>query len=207
MKKIKMLIAIVYISISYTTVAQSIEFRPIAVYTFRERFPISTGDVTIQDGGTYGGEVAFVANGKMDVNFTYLIQPTTLDIRRFPSFLGDYGNKANISFYQLGVNRNHLLPGNDKVIPYTGIKMGVGYLNLESDKYYDVTRFTIGLNLGVKIMLSERVGLNMLGMLQTPVSGFGLAVTAGSGGVSTGISTYSYVFQFSLGGGLVFKLK
>ncbi len=76
-------------------------------------------------------------------------------------------------------------------------------MNFPDGKYENVTKMSIGLNVGAKIMLSDKIGLNLLALLQAPVGGFGL--TAGTGGV--GVGTYSYVLQFSLGGGLVFKLK
>jgi hypothetical protein len=183
--------------------AQSIELRPIALYTFQETFPISSGDVRINDGVAYGIQLAYVAAQKADINFSYQIQPTTLDIHRYPSIKGDNGNEANISNYQLGFNRNHLLPSNNKIIPYTGAKVGVVTMNFPDGRYENVTKMSIGLNVGAKIMLSDKIGLNLLALLQSPVGGFGL--TAGTGGV--GVGTYSYILQFSLGGGLVFKLK
>jgi hypothetical protein len=203
----KVFFFLIFASIASISFSQSIELRPNAMYTFRERFPVYSGDVTIQDGASYGAELAYIANNKVDINFTYQIQSTTLDIRRFPSFLGDYGNKGNISFYELGFNRLHNLPGNNKVIPYTGAKFGVAYLNLENSKYEDITRACLGLNAGVKVMFSDKIGINLYGLLQSPISGLALTVSAGSGGVSTGVGTYSYVLQFSLGGGLVIKLK
>ncbi len=187
--------------------AQSVELRPIAAYTFQETFPFSGGNVRINDGATYGAALGYVLQKKIDISLAYQIQSTTLDINRYPSFPGDKGNDASISFYQLGLSRNHLLPSTDKVIPYTGILLGVAYLNIKDDRYQDVTRAAFGLNAGAKIMFNERVGLNLFALLQSPISGLGLTVSAGSGGASTGVSTYSYVMQFSLGGGLVFKLK
>jgi hypothetical protein len=183
--------------------AQSIELRPLAMYTFRETFPISSGEARINDGAAYGIQLAYVVADKADINFSYQIQPTTVDIMRYPSYLGDNGNEANISNYQLGFNRNHLLAANPKVIPYTGAKVGVITMNFPDGRYENQTRMSIGLNVGAKIMVSDKVGLNLFGLLQAPVGGFGL--TAGTGGV--GVGTYSYILQFSLGGGLVFKLK
>jgi hypothetical protein len=183
--------------------AQSIELRPIAMYTFRETFPTSTGEARINDGAAYGIQLAYVVADKADINFAYQIQPTTVDLIRYPSSIGDKGVEANVSNYQLGFNRNHLLAANHKVIPYTGAKVGVVTMTFPNDNYDNITKMSIGLNVGAKIMFSDKIGLNLFGLLQAPVGGF--ALTAGTGGVGAG--TYSYIIQFSLGGGLVFKLK
>ncbi len=187
--------------------AQSIELRPIAAYTFQETFPVNSGNVRVNDGAMYGIALAYILEEKVDINLSYQIQTTTLDINRYPSFLGDKGNNASISYYELGLNRNHVLQSTDKIIPYSGIKLGIAYLNMKDGRYEDVTRAALGLNVGAKVMFNNRIGLNLFALLQSPISGIGLTVSGGSGGVSTGVGTYSYVMQFSLGGGLVFKLK
>jgi hypothetical protein len=207
MKNKTLLLTIAGIIGASTVFAQEIELRPIAAYTFQETFPVNGGNVRINDGATYGAALAYVIAKKADISFAYQIQPATFDIQRYPSFMGDNANKVNISNYQLGFNRNHLLPANDKVIPYTGAKIGVVNMTFPDGKYESITRMSIGLNVGVKIMVSDKVGLNLFGQLQSPVSGVGLTLTAGTGGAGVGAGTYSYILQFGLGGGLVFKLR
>lgn len=206
MKK-RLFLAIAGLVATTALMAQSVELRPTAAYTFQETFPVSGGSIRIDDGATYGVMLAYILAEKVDVNFAYQIQKATFDIQRYPSFPNDKGNDANIANYQLGLSRNHLLAGNHKIIPYTGFKLGVVNIAFPEGKYENVTRMSIGLNAGVKIMMSDKIGLNLFGLLQSPVSGVGLTLTAGTGGAGAGVGTYSYIIQFSLGGGLVFKLK
>lgn len=187
--------------------AQSIEVRGDVMYTFQETFPVYAGKVRIQDGSTYGITLAAIFADKAELKFTYQNQPTTLDYQRYPYQVGDYDNKANIQYYVLGFNRLHHLGGNDKIIPYTGAGIGIANLSFESGKYESVTRAAFTLNLGAKFMINDRIGINTYALLQSPISGFGLYVGGGTGGASAGVSTYSYVIQFGLGGGLIFKLK
>jgi hypothetical protein len=207
MKKKTLLSAITLMLSSAALFAQSIELRPTAAYTFQETFPVSGGSIRIADGATYGVMLSYILDGKVDVNFAYQVQPGTFDIQRYPSFTGDKDNEVNINNYQLGFNRNHMLPSNNKVIPYTGFKVGVVNIVFPEGRYENVTRMSIGINAGVKLMMSDKIGLNLFGLLQSPVSGVGLTLTAGTGGAGAGVGTYSYIIQFSLGGGLVFKLK
>ncbi len=187
--------------------AQSIEVRGDVMYTFQETFPVYAGSVRIQDGATYGVTLAAIFADKAELKFTYQNQPTNLDYHRYPYQTGDYDNKANIQYYVLGFNRLHHLGGNDKIIPYTGGGIGIANLSFESGKYESVTRAAFTLNLGAKFMINERIGINTYALLQSPISGFGLYAGVGTGGASAGVSTYSYVIQFGLGGGLIFKLK
>jgi hypothetical protein len=187
--------------------AQMIELRPNISYVFRETVSTYNGKIVLNDGAAYGADLGYIIRNKMEVNFTFSMQPTTIDVKRYPNYVGDYGNPVTVSYYELGFNRLHRLSGNDKMIPYTGAKIGLGYLDFKDNPNLNVTRLAIGVNAGVKIMLSNRVGFNVFGTIQSPVSGLGLTATVGSGGVGTGVSTYSYVVQFGLGGGLVLRLK
>jgi hypothetical protein len=187
--------------------AQSIELRGDVMYTFQETFPVYGGNMRISDGATYAGTLAAIFADKAELKFTYQNQPAVLDYKRFPSQVGDYDNEATIQYFMLGFNRLHHLGGNDKVIPYTGGGFGIANLSFKSGKYESLTRAAFSINLGAKFMINERIGINTFAQLQAPISGFGLYIGAGTGGASAGVSTTSYVFQFGLGGGLIFKLK
>lgn len=187
--------------------AQSIEVRGDVLYTFQETFPVYAGTVRIHDGATYAGTLAVVLADKAEIKFTYQNQQTMLDLQRYPYQFGDYDNEATIQYYVLGFNRLHALPSNPKIIPYAGGGIAVANLSFDSDKYESVTRAAFTLNLGSKFMINDRIGINAYALMQSPISGFGLYAGAGTGGASAGVSTYSYVIQFALGGGLIYKLK
>lgn len=203
----KLLLTSTLVIATFIASSQGIEIRPTAFYTFRESVPVSVGTARINDGGTYGLELAFVSDRQLEFLASYQTMPTTVDIRRWPSLTGDIGNSMLISYWQIGANRLFELDMNEKILPYAGIKAGIGTYDFENSKYQTIVRAAIGLQAGVKVMATPRVGLQLGLQLQSPISGIGLGVSAGTGGVSTGVSTYSYMLQFSLGGGLVFKLK
>src|SRR6187431_2671084 len=102
MKTRNVVLGIISFLCGSTLFAQSIELRPLAMYTFRETFPISSGEARINDGAAYGVQLAYVVADKADINFSYQIQPTTVDIQTYPSVIGDKGTETNISNYQLG---------------------------------------------------------------------------------------------------------
>lgn len=177
------------------------------MYTFQESFPVYAGTMRLQDGATYGASLAGIFGERVELKFTYQNQPVMIDLQRYPYQLGDYDNEANIQYFILGCNRLHLLSNNEKIIPYTGAGLAVATLSFKDTKYETLTRAAFTLNIGSKFMINDRLGLNAYAMIQSPISGFGVSVGAGTGGATAGVSTYSYVVQFGLGGGLIYKLK
>ncbi len=173
------------------------------VYTFAESFPGYNSEFRINDGEAWYASLGVILQEAIEVNFSYQIQKTVIDEKGYGIGLTNGSYNSTLSYYQLGFNRYFSVPTNDKIIPYSGFKIGVGDYRFESSPYSNQTKLGIGLNLGLKYMINEKVGINLLGQVQMPVSGFGLYV--GTGGVGAGTS--SYIFQLALGGGLVYRLK
>jgi hypothetical protein len=96
-----------------------------------------------------------------------------------------------------------------KVEPYAGLAAGVGIFNIknaESGNDNTATKFTWTLKLGTNLWLSEKVGLKLQADLLSAVQSMGGGLYFGTGGAGAGVSTYSTMYQWGLGGGLVFKV-
>ena len=96
-----------------------------------------------------------------------------------------------------------------KAEPYGGFLLGMAILdvtNPENSNSESATKFAWGLRLGTNVWASEKVGLKFQTMLLSIPQGAGGGLYFGTGGVSAGVSTYSTMLQFVLGGGLTFKL-
>jgi hypothetical protein len=116
---------------------------------------------------------------------------------------------------QLGVNyimlagNRYLKPG-QKVEPYGGFMLGMAIFSNKNPSpggEDGATKFAWGVRLGTNIWASEKVGLKIQAQLLSAVQGMGGGLYFGTGGSGAGVSTYSSLLQFGLGGGLVFKLK
>ena len=107
------------------------------------------------------------------------------------------------------VGGTHYQPlSNEKVSLFGTVDIGAAVLNPDtSSDIGTVTKFAWGLRGGVKIAAGEKVSLRLHAQLLSPVQSFGLGIYAGTGGVGTGVSTYSTIYQFSLGGSLNFRIK
>jgi len=198
-----MILTLGLLATCFTVQGQTIELNPYAGYTFQETFPISGGDVRFKAAGTYGIMSSVTFQEVLNLNLSYQWQPTKMDIVAVNA--EDRDVSVTVSYLQLGFNRNFLV--SEKFVPYAGIRLGVGFLIDHSDRYENATKFGIGLNAGAKYYFSERIGVQVYGLLESPIQGAGIFLGIGTGGVNTGVSTYTYILQFSLGGGLVIRLN
>jgi len=176
-------------------------------YTFPDEFDTEYGYGKIQDGFQWGGGLEF---GLSDVMAVELIYQNLKTDAYYDGFLDNeikrYTGNVGLNYILLGVTR--YAPLNDKVAGFGTFDMGVGILNpsgsLESE---DVTRFTLGGRLGVRIMASEKVSIRIHGQVLSPVQWAGGGFYFGSGGSGAGVTTGSTIWQFNLGGSLNYRLK
>lgn len=121
----------------------------------------------------------------------------------------DYANFDVASNYiMLGGNR-YIVTKNPKIEPYGGLQLGMAIFdvkNPETNASGSATKFAWGAKMGVNIWATNKVGVKLQAALLTAVQGAGGGIYFGTGGASAGVSTYSTIMQFSLGGGLTFNL-
>jgi hypothetical protein len=92
--------------------------------------------------------------------------------------------------------------------PYLGAELGAVFYNLDNpDSGSDGsgTKFAWGLNLGSNIFFSEKFGLKLQMDIHSASQAVGGGMYFGTGGVGAGVSSYSTIYQFGLGGGLVYR--
>ncbi|MGC3944302.1 MAG: porin family protein [Chryseolinea sp.] len=113
-----------------------------------------------------------------------------------------------INYIMLGGMR-YLMVANEKVEPYGGLLLGMAIFNNKNPQGSEAssaTKFAWGARLGTNIWLSDRVGLKLQAYVLSAVQGAGGGLYFGTGGAGAGVSTYSTLYQFGLGGGLAIKL-
>ncbi len=113
-----------------------------------------------------------------------------------------------VNYIMVGGMRSMQRPGS-KAEPYGGFLLGMAIINAdnpETGTSSNATKFAWGLRLGTNIWASDRVGIKLQMQLLSVPQGAGGGLYFGTGGAGAGITTYSTILQFALGGGLVFKL-
>jgi hypothetical protein len=163
---------------------------------------------SVNGGFQWGGGIEIMPVPAMGIEFTYL----RLD------------SKAPMNYYDGGVQfatfdmvHNYLFLGgnkyvevNPKVEPYAGFQLGMAIYdvtNPEENRSASGTKFAWGLKAGTNIWASERVGVKLQAGLLSVVQAIGGGIYFGTGGTGAGISGFSTYWQFSLGGGLVFRIR
>jgi hypothetical protein len=70
-----------------------------------------------------------------------------------------------------------------------------------------VSKFAWGLKAGAIVWATPKFGVKLQAQLLSVAQSVGGGVFFGTGGASAGVSTYSSIYQFSLGGGLVYSFQ
>jgi hypothetical protein len=139
------------------------------------------------------------------IELLYLRQDT-----KAPVTYWDNGDKSGefdlaINWLLLAFNRYQRF-SNEKLEGYGGLQLGAAFLdvtNPNTGNSNNSTKFAWGIRLGLNIYASEKFGIKLQTGLLSAVQGVGGGLYFGTGGAGAGVSTYSSMLQFGIGGGIV----
>lgn len=163
----------------------------------------------VKDGFQWGVGAEFMLRPEYGVEISYLREDTKANLKssKYPTRYHDYDLALN--YILLSGTRYFRKPGG-RVEGFGGLGAGVGIFNAKdpSDgKTANLTKFAWQIRGGAIIWASESVGIRLQAQLQSAVQSIGGGLYVGTGGAGAGVSSYSSIYQFGLGGGLVFKFK
>jgi hypothetical protein len=163
----------------------------------------------IKGGFQWGVGLEFLPHDDYGIELLYYRQDTKAPISY------DYGNGLAEREVDLGVNYimaggvRYLNTSNGKLQPYGGLLLGAVIFNNKNpqgNEESSYAKFGWGARLGVNVWATEKVALKLQAQILSAVQGFGGGLYLGTGGAGAGVSTYSTLYQFVLGGGLSFKI-
>ena len=210
----KKIFLILFIITSLTSIAQ-IEVSPMAGYFFGGRTNFYEGSIKIKDNINYGLHLGFDMGRNSGIELSYAMSPSVAQWRPNFSFSEALPAKDfDLDTHVFLIGGLKGLPlSNEKMVVFGGFKLGaVLYHPRNSNQYNinDLWRFLIGINAGIKIFITEKVGLRFQGNMYMPMyfNGGGMYCGIGSGGSNCGASVNGTVliFQGDLSAGLIFKL-
>jgi hypothetical protein len=193
--------------------AQNIRFNAYTEYIFNDNIdsyydPTSYYRGTINDGFQWGGSLEFMVDATKGIELKYLRRDAIAPLEY-------YNNGIKYKNFDLGMN--YILLGGSNyfktggmVEPYAGAAAGVAIINIQNpDATGDdnKTKFAWSVKLGTNIWFSDKVGLKLQADLLSAVQSAGGSFYFGSGGSGAGVSAYSTMYQWGVGGGLTFKIK
>jgi len=203
MKKFVVLTGLLLVTVSLAWAQPTITLLTFESYTFADQFDTEYGTGKIEDGFQWGGGLEFGLSETMAVELIY--QNLTTDVS-YQGFDRRYNGSAVINYALLGGTR--YMPVNEKISGFGTFNAGVGWINPdESLSSENVTKFSLGGRLGVRIQTSEKLSIRLHGQLLSPVQWAGGGFYFGTGGGGAGVSTGSTIWQFNLGGSVNIRLK
>lgn len=169
----------------------------------------------INDGMLYGVGLEFEFRPSAYIEISYLRETTTAPIQYYTGgIFSQYSNfDVALNYVMLGVNQSFRKSGS-MVEGFGGFSLGMAIGSLDNHANTpaarvseDFTKFAWGLKGGAIIWASPNFGIKLQAQLLSIAQSVGGGFYYGSGGVSTGVSTYSSIYQFSLGGGLTYNFN
>jgi hypothetical protein len=165
-------------------------------------------DGKILGGFQYGGGIEIMPFPTAGVEFTYLRLDSKAPIEY-------YNNGVVFTNFDLAQNFillsfNKYVPVNPRVEPFAGLQLGMDVLNAtnpDNGNSTGATKFAWGIKAGANVWASDKVGIKLQAGLLSAVQAVGGGLYFGTGGAGAGVTGFSTYYQFSLGGGLVFKVR
>jgi hypothetical protein len=204
MRKIALLLSAVFPLALHSFAQTAVELIPGAGYTFSSRTDFYNDFGRIQGGLNLGGSIKFNINRSTGIEVLYNHMSTTSGIFQYGSDGAQLaGGNLNLDYIMLGPVQSFNIP-NSTVRPFIGFLLGAAIFT--PDVNPSETKFAMGFQLGTNIYISPRVGIQLKAQLLSPVDGAGGGFYFSNYGSGGGINTYSSIYQFSLGGGLIIGL-
>ena len=204
-----------YLSMAQNTPVDGLILKGYGAYVFDDRF-----DARFDFGRYYDGKI--IGGFQWGAGMEYRLQPDTgvelMYFRQETNAPTDYVINIEPRFTDFDLNINYILLGGLRyadlgggdIEAFGGAAIGVMFAdatNPDTRSSGSVTKFAWGIRGGLTFWGSERAGVMLQAQLLSAVQSMGGGLYFGTGGGGVGISSYSTLFQFGLGGGLVFKLN
>ncbi|TAJ11169.1 hypothetical protein DMA11_17890 [Marinilabiliaceae bacterium JC017] len=191
---------------STTTDNRRIEITPFSGYQLNGKIKFLEGSFKMDNAINYGTMISVEVHPGTLAEFVYSRTDTEGEFHRY---LNGENKDYNLSldYFQLAVVKELK---NGPVIPFGTFSAGATWFNMKDSGIDDDVRMSIGLGGGLKVFLSDRIGLRLQGRLLLPLyfEGGGIFLGVGSGGSGGGVSLGStaLVVQGDFTGGLIIRL-
>jgi hypothetical protein len=206
MKK-QIFLLFIMLAFVFTTQAQTVSLLTFGGYTFKNTINYANAKAVLGDGFQWGGGFEVKMDDSKAVELIYQRMDPTASIRYFVGSSDAESFGVGVNYIMAG--GTHYFPLNEMISAFGTVDLGVGIFDPKDDapNLETITRFAWGIRGGLQVATSERISLRIHAQLLSPVQGFGGGVWFGSGGASAGVTTYSTIYQFDLGGSLIVKIR
>jgi len=159
------------------------------------------GELRIKAASDFGGALSYEVQPHVRGEFTYIRQPTSVEIRRFTGFTEDLFDMA-VEYYMLG-GVYEVPSGRGRIVPFASFQVGLAHFNPKPQNFSSEWRLAFGLSGGLKLFLTKRIGLRGDFRFLMPVQWAGGGIFCGGGGCNVGVTTGSTLIQGAVNGGVM----
>jgi hypothetical protein len=210
-KLIKFFLALAVILVMHTSQdlnAQIIELNAFTGWQLNGKAKLYDGEIRIDDSQNYGGKLAYGLSSSTFLELSYMRTDTRAQF--FPYGIGTPSELVALSsnYIQVGGLQSVDL---GRIDPYATIAAGLTVWSPKDAGYSSYTQFSITVGAGLKIWLTDMLGIRLQGSMLMPMvyNGFGLGCGIGTGGASCGGNVYTRItpFQGEFSGGIVLRIS
>ena len=187
--------------------AQTIEINGFYGYQLHGTARLYEGDLRINDADNYGGKLSVGLSSTTHVELSYMRSDTE---GRYYPFIG---TPSDLVFF----SSNYIQVGGlqeadfGKIRPYGTVAFGLVIWDPKTSQLNTKAQFSATLGAGVKIWLTDMLGIRLQGSMMMPMvfNGFGFGCGIGTGGSGCGTNVYTRItpFQGEFSGGLVIRIS
>lgn len=162
---------------------------------------------TVKGAYQWGASMDFMAANNTSIELSYQRMNTLVPLNYYK--VGPQSTTFNLAMNHMmvGVNRFYKSQGSMAEF-YTGAQIGLLAMGWKNPNNYNtgtIEKFAWGLKAGLNIWPAKNIGIKIQGQMQSAVQSIGGGLYMGYGGPSVGLTTASTLYQFGLGGGLIFR--
>ena len=185
----------------------AVEVAPFAGYSFKSNSYLYYGKLKLIDNTSYGVNLSLDLTPATALEFQWVgASPLGLwTDYRGGLLYPDRKFRVHYNYFLVGpVKQAHFVP--NKVTGFGTFKLGMSYFTTDQNDIEDDYRFAFSVGAGLKVYLTDVIGLRFQGNLHMPMYFSGIGIGVGSGGVSGGAGTTSLLVQGETSVGVIFKL-
>ena len=165
---------------------------------------------TIVGGGMWGLGLEFKVHDEYGLELLYQRQDTKATVHYYDvGSVGDKDGDVDLGINWIMAGATRYLTEKRSLEPFAGLMLGVAILdgtNPDNNKSASATKFAWGFRLGTNVLVSDHLGFRFQAQLQSATQAAGGGIYFGTGGTGAGVTTYSSMTQFVLGGGVFLRL-
>jgi len=209
-KKSTLLVLAILIIVSISTreiTAQTLEINGFYGWQLHGTAKLYDGDLRINDAPNYGGKLSVGLSTTTHVELSYMRSDT--EGRFYPFFeTPSESFQFSSNYIQVGGLQEMNM---GKIRPFGTIAMGLTIWDPKTNVLSTKTQFSATVGGGVKIWLTDFLGIRLQGSMLMPMvfNGFGFGCGIGTGGTSCGTNLYTRItpFQGEFSGGIIIKIS